>query len=162
MHSTVHRTRDHRTKVTVVQLSEIHSFDMSLLQSLFVPHSFCARIKRGCALSLEASGFFRRWQCKRSESRKEAKVEMMLTRFEPASPPAATFFCLLLDFSLDFFAFCWTVAAACPENAFDGSQDKKSQNKSNGRLHIAFFALLIVSLSSTLHSCLIPCCLEDM
>ena len=89
--------------------------------------------KEGLRPEPRGIGFFPAMAVQKKESRKEAKVEMMLTRFEPASPPAATFFCLLLDFSLDFFAFCWTVAAASIENAFDGSQDKKSQDKSNGR-----------------------------
>eukprot|EP00966_Prymnesium_polylepis_P016148 372875-Prymnesium_polylepis.1 len=76
--------------------------------------------KSGCALSLEAQffvhGFFpdgeRRWQCKRSESRNETKVEMMLTRFESASPPAANCFACCWTFRWIFFGFCWTLPAA--------------------------------------------------
>ena len=86
----------------------------------------------------------------RSESRKEAKVEMMLTRFEPANPPAAK-----------CFACCWTFLLFVGRSPLRRVQkmhstvhrtrkDKKLQNKSNGRFRIAFFALSIVSLSSTL------------
>ena len=61
---------------------------------------------------------------KSSESRND--VVEIRTR----EPARRQFILLVVGIFVGFFAFCWTGRSGVTENAFDGSQDKKSQDKS--------------------------------